>query len=254
LIRARSRLATWALVAGSALVCAVGCGGAMPLLHPAKPLAEGELRAGVGLATQLAAGGGGDTADRAARAVETLALAPGVSPWVGARIGLGGDAEAGITYAGRAVRIDGRYVLGSRALRLSFGAGATALIPHDDALRGSLTGGGLDVPVLVGWSSASDLYSVWIGPRVGFEVGRGQVPASAIDPALSEADPLPFDAHALQAGGVIGLRVGFRAIHVAAEVGLAWRRLEGAFEGRPELDRTLDVLGVTPGTALQLSF
>ncbi len=251
--RARSRLATSALVAVAAAVSIVGCGGAMPLLHPAKPLDEGELRAGVGLATQLAAGGG-ETNDRAARAVEALGLAPGLSPWVGARIGLGGDAEAGLTYAGRAVRVDGRYVLGSRALRLSVGAGATALIPHDDALRGSLTGGGLDVPVLLGWSSASDLYSVWIGPRIGFEVGRGQVPATALDPALSEADPLPFEARALQAGGVIGLRVGFRAIHVAAEVGLAWRRIEGMFEGRPELDRTLDVLSVAPGTALQLSF
>ena len=56
-------------------------------------------------------------------------LGPGISPWVSARVGLPHANEAGLTYTGRSLRLDGRHAFslgGAWALSLGLGASAVA--------------------------------------------------------------------------------------------------------------------------------
>ena len=60
-----------------------------------------------------------------------------------------------------------------KTLLLSLGLGASAvsaLRPGEGAEGAQVFGGGLDVPLLFGFRSASDLYAFWLGPRVGLEL------------------------------------------------------------------------------------
>jgi hypothetical protein len=194
--------------------------------------------------------------DQASGLLEDVAVAPGIAPFVGARVGIQGDNEAGLAYMGRSVRLDARHAfdLGD-AWRLSVGAGGSALLPRPrggDADLGSVYGGGGDLPILVGWSSDSDIYSVWVGPRGGFELLRGRILETEL--SASESASAEFvdisGTHAF-VGGVIGMRVGFRTIHVALELDLAYHRAWGTF-GEREAD--IEQLGVAPASALALSF
>ena len=119
-------------VAGLVLaIGASGCAGGMPLLHPARTLAAGEVRAAGGLSGQIAVGSiandlrsaralaatnadlpglPGSNPAFAKGALVAAAVAPGLAPFVAGRVGIGGQAEGGITYTGRAARIDLRRV------------------------------------------------------------------------------------------------------------------------------------------------
>lgn len=253
--RARTKRAAFALfVLGAAALA--GCGGAAPLLHPAKVLEPGRVQVAGGVAGRLVALDRSALLDEASGVLEDVAVAPGMAPFVGARVGIDGDNEAGLAYMGRAIRLDGRHAfdLGD-AWRLSVGAGASALLPRPrggDADLGSVYGGGGDLPVLVGWSSEADIYSVWIGPRGGFELLRGRILETEL--SASEAASADFVAisgtHAF-VGGVLGMRVGFRSIHVALELDLAYHRAWGTL-GQREAD--VEQLGIAPASALALSF
>lgn len=186
--------------------------------------------------------------------LESLSVAPGVAPWVSGRIGIQGDNEAGLTYSGRAIRIDGRHAwtLGAPTT-LSVGLGATAILaqrPGQDPDRGSVYGGGLDLPVLFGVRSKNDLYAVWFGPRGGFETMSGEL-AAPPDPSGTEP---PFDDVSAQhyyVGLVFGLRAGFRHIHVALELDGAFHYATGTL-GTEEL--SLSQVTLAPGGALVISF
>jgi hypothetical protein len=54
-VGAPSRLFGW--VALAALAALTGCGGGLPLLHPAQTLGEGEVRASAGFSGNVAVGG-----------------------------------------------------------------------------------------------------------------------------------------------------------------------------------------------------
>lgn len=253
--RARTKRAAFALfVLGSAVLA--GCGGAAPLLHPAKVLSPGRVQVAGGVAGRLVALDRSALVDEASGVLEDVAVAPGMAPFVGARVGIEGDNEAGLAYMGRSIRLDARHAfdLGD-AWRLSVGAGGSALLPRPrggDADLGSVYGGGGDLPVLVGWSSDADIYSVWVGPRGGFELLRGRILETEL--SASEAASADFvdisGTHAF-VGGVIGMRVGFRSIHVALELDLAYHRAWGTLGDR---EADIEQLGVAPASALALSF
>ena len=48
-------------------------------------------------------------------------------------------------------------------------------------------GGGVDVPVLFGWRSTSDLYALWVGPRGGLEALGGIRRNGAASPRLAHS-------------------------------------------------------------------
>lgn len=120
---------SWPLIA-SALAFA-GCGGGAPLLHPAHTLNPGDVAMGAGLSGRVALlppdAPPGLDAEEAAAGLEALTVAPAIAPWVSARIGLEGANEGGLTYSGRAVRLDGRHAFGLGTPTLSVGLGASVV-------------------------------------------------------------------------------------------------------------------------------
>ncbi|HEY8039285.1 MAG TPA: hypothetical protein VIF15_05800, partial [Polyangiaceae bacterium] len=109
------------ILAGAALV-STGCGGGLPLLHPARTLPSGEVRASAGFSGSVPVGslasairdaesdpnGGaapqGQDPTFAKGALVVASIAPGLAPLGGARVGVGWQAEGGLAYTGRAVR------------------------------------------------------------------------------------------------------------------------------------------------------
>jgi hypothetical protein len=253
-----------ALVAAAALV---GCGGGAPLLHPAHVLHPGEILTGAGLSGQVAFGQvppGAPQVQQNWGSLEALALSPGVAPWAAARVGLPDFYEAGLTYAGRSIRVDARHAFaigpGGKAA-LSIGLGASVLapkLPGGGNPTGVLGGGG-DLPILIGWRSAADIFSFWFGPRAGFEVFTGQVQMSD----FSGGNPL-FDitGHQFYAGLTAGARVGFRHVHLALELNASYHAASGSFtlavpDGNAMAGTTpgaVQQLSLTPAGALEVSF
>jgi hypothetical protein len=222
-----------------------GCSGATPLLHPAHVESQGTVVAGAGLSGELVAGTPA-TALQAAReatvdgvavtkaqadtyrkgALVVATMSPGVSPFVGARVGLGYDAEGGVAYSGRAFRVDIRRAFQTPTWALSLGLGGHALLvrrgddPHA-SLRGldlqSTSGYGIDLPIVGGWRSAAGLFSVWGGARVGYDKQTGEIGLGDIG-TPGDASLVDWKATRLWGGGVLGMTAGFRHIFVSLEV------------------------------------
>jgi hypothetical protein len=183
------------------------------------------VRAVTGFSAAVAAGGferplreanGASIGSSANGAVVRAALGPGLAPVVGGRVGLGDSLEGGIVYTGRGARLDLRSSFGlSTHWAFSAGIGGTAIWtgseegPSPAGLDlASLHGWGADVPVLVGYASDADLYMLWVGARCGWQhAGTGDAAVSATIAA---------------AGGVLGIAVGFRHVHVAMELDVAY--------------------------------
>ncbi len=172
-------------------VATFGCGGGVPLLYPARTLATGDVRASAGgsatfvvggLSSELAAGRA-EVANappgiappphdpRYAQAALVLAaVAPGVAPYVSARVGLGDRFEGGVTYTGRVAHLDVRRSFDWNDVSLSIGLGIetpiygdsdSAALPQLDL--SSIRGYGADVPILIGWESSARAYMLWAG-------------------------------------------------------------------------------------------
>jgi hypothetical protein len=268
-------------VASLASLASLGCGGGAPLLHPARTLPRGEVRVAGGLSGHFAPGAlaghlrdargaaaadpqgvpgaPGSNPEYARGALVAAAIAPGVAPYVGARVGLASAFEAGLSYTGRAVRVDVRRSFDDKALSLSIGVGGTAALygrdPGTNALPGvdlsALKGYGADVPVLVGWQSAGGIYRVWGGARGGFE--RDSLARLSTEPkdAPPGAAPITLDATRFYAGGVLGVATGVRHVHVAVELQIAYQGASGTYNGTPV---SITGLTITPATALLWSF
>lgn len=233
----------------------LGCGAGAPLLHSAHVLHAGDVTAGAGLSgelalSQLSVGAGSDP--RGAGRLAQLAAAPGVAPWVGGRFGIAGSNEAGLTYTGRNLRLDVRHAFALGTAALSVGVGGsmiTAERPGQDIAGSSVFGGGVDVPVLYGVHSRNDLYAFWIGPRAGFEALRGRV---AVSQGQTDALVLSdVSARHFFGGFVVGVRGGFRHIHVAIEVDGAYHRADGSILGA---STGVGLFALTPSGALLISF
>jgi hypothetical protein len=275
-----------ALVLASALFFLVGCGGATPLLHPAHVLAPGEIRAEAGIAARAVVGNMGDALKSAGNeaanakalgqdpcatgcsttyaegALVAAAMAPDLSPVAGARVGVGAEFEGGIMYTGRGARIDLRraFALGKRptAWALSIGLGVDFAFEGRNSNNGlpdvdnaNLFGVGGDLPVLLGWKSSANLYYVWLGARFGYEHDTIQPRNSETVPpdGQSTAPQLAGDRFAV--GGLLGLAIGFRHIHVALELEADYALVTGSFGGT---SAKVEGLSLTPATALWLDF
>jgi hypothetical protein len=241
---------------GLAACLSVGCGGGAPLLHPAHVLRPGFVHVGAGVSGQLAVLQPAQAGSNDAR-IEELTAAPGVAPWLTGRVGIAGDNEAGITFTGRSLRVDGRHAFSLGAPTLSVGLGASALVarpPGHGSDAGSVYGAGFDLPVLLGIRSRSDIYAIWIGPRAGVELFRGSLQlqnGSAPDPGDPENLPSDVSGHHEFVGGVIGMRAGFRHVHVAIEGSFTYHLASGKLAGA---SFQMNQFTITPGGALLISF
>jgi hypothetical protein len=266
-----------ALVLPVCAMCA-GCGGGGPLLHPARTLNAGEVRAAGGLSANFAPAGLG-TALNAARAetpqpnadgqvtIPTDAtyakgafiaavVAPGVAPFAAGRAGLGSQLEIGLSYSGRAARLDLRRSFDWDKVSLSIGGGlsyifygdvAGASLPEVDV--NSVQGFGADIPVLIGWQSSARLFMVWAGGRVGFD----HVGISDTDPQQFMSTPNlgELSATRFYGGGLVGLAAGFRHLHVALEFDASYQTISGSFFGT---STNVGGLSLSPGAALWVDF
>lgn len=280
----------WARLAPSAALL-IGCGGGAPLLHPAHTLAEGDVTFAAGTSGRLALGGlrqaedrldaasatpgGATTPDERAGfvkgALARFAVAPGVAPFVAARAGLGHHNEAGLTYNGRAFRLDGRHAFEWPKLALSVGAMATGALarpnkqpPNDvrDELGGdpglnqvtlaSLTGYGLELPVLFGYRSDADVVKLWTGLRAGFERDSANV-SLVVAPDTQLASTAA--ATRWWGGGLVGFSVGLAPIEVRVEVDAAYESVHGDLLTQGgELSGDVAGWSLTPAMAISAKF
>jgi hypothetical protein len=260
----------------AAATSSAACGGGLALLHPAQTLDRGEVRATGGFSENVAVGslasalatarseaaaqGGASASTAYARgALAAASVSGGLAPIVAARVGLGWRAEGGLTYSGRAVRADVRRSFDvAPHWALSAGVGGTGVLygrEEDGDLPGlelqALHGWGADVPVLVGYESEGRLYSVWLGLRGGWEhVDIGSIGNEPISvPSGSTAATL--SATRWWGGGLLGLAVGFRHVHVAMEIDASDANVAGDFA-----QTHASVAGVTlsPAAALTWDF
>ncbi|WP_437966732.1 hypothetical protein WMF04_45370 [Sorangium sp. So ce260] len=257
---------------GAALLAAAcaGCHGSGPLLHPAHVLLPGKVSFGAGLSGDMIVAGatappeaGASAGDPAAaelaaqRKLSEITVSPGVAPWASARVGIEGGNEAGLTYTGRALRLDGRHAFPLGEAALSIGLGASALFaggPGPGAgptAEGSdVYGAGIDVPVLLGFRSDADLYAVWFGPRLGLELLGGEVRLPAAG-AATGGPLVDASGQHLRLGFVLGVRAGFRHVHVALEATATYHHAAGEIAGAPVV---LDQGTVAPGGGLTVTF
>jgi hypothetical protein len=257
----------------------VGCGGGVPLLHPARTLAAGDVRAAAGMSANFVPGTLG-TELNAARAQSgnltapppndptyakgaliAAALAPGLAPYVSARGGIGAQFEAGIIYSGRAARVDARRSWNWDDVSLSLGigfsyifygnGGDSSALPYVDL--NSIHGYGGDIPILIGWQSSARLFMAWAGVRGGWE--NATISALSSTPQASAgAAPntqVELTGTRFYAGGLAGIAAGFRHIHVALEVDASYETVSGNYVSTPV---TVSGLTLAPGGALWIDF
>jgi len=256
-----------------------GCAGGGPLLHPARALAAGDVRAAGGLSGNIVVGSAANDLQTARNqaaadpnqpgqpgtnpayakgALVAAAMAPGLAPYASGRVGIGGGGEGGITYTGRSARIDLRKSFDFGAVSYSVGAGVS--VPfygrhQGDALPNvdlsSLRGYGADVPLLVGWESDGGIYKLWAGPRGGWEhVSLGNLTSEPKSVSSGVPDTV-LTADRFFVGAVAGLAVGFRHVHVALELDASYTYVSGTY-----YDNKVNVSGfaLTPASALWWTF
>jgi len=253
-------------------------------MYPAHTLSAAEVTFGAGVSQNFVLGEADNAVEEAIAArpeavepgevndyvrgsVAWSLMTPGLAPWVGGRAGLGYDLEAGVTYTGRAARIDGRYAFEGDSTALSLGLGLSARLAHPDESttntdvpslnESGLHGVGVDVPIIVGWRSSAQVVQAYAGVRGGYESLFGSYLFLLSDPpeAIAEGD---VTADRWFAGGLAGLLVGVKPFWVGFELDAAYQLGSGEVTGTnipenggetvPEYDGesgTLQALGLT---------
>jgi hypothetical protein len=257
----------------------VACGGGAPLLHPARTLPTGDIRVASGVSANVAIGSLGDDVRNAREiaattpeapgapgtnpayakgAIVAAAVAPGLAPFIGARVGVGNNYEGGLAYTGRAVRVDMRRSIDMGKVSFSGGLGLSAALYGRQAgtelpnvALGALHGYGFDIPLLVGWESTGGLYKVWGGARGGFERDVVETLTSEPKSVTIGTPPIHLDANRYWGGAVAGIATGFNHVHVALELSAAYQVVRGTYN-----ENTVTVRGLTlaPSTALWWTF
>ena len=198
-------------------------------------IATGDISSAIRTASDASMAGPARPDEAYAKGVLAAAsIAPGLAPVVGARVGLGHGMEGGLAYTSRAVRVDARRSFSlTRNWAMSLGAGGTAVIggkvgePVPGLDLGTLHGWGADLPVLVGYASEADLYRLWVGVRGGWE----QADLSVQGASTVGASKAALSATRVWGGGLLGLAVGFRHVHVAMEVDVCYVAVAGDYAG-----------------------
>lgn len=247
-----------------------GCGGGVPLLHPAHVLPAGRTAFSVGVSDRLLLGDARDALDEGMRpppgappnqdpratraALVSLAEGPAIAAFAAGRVGVPGSNEAGLSYSGQAVRGDFRHAFDWGAYALSTGLGVTgrfghtpAELPPETDLSGA-RGLGLDLPVLFGFRSDADLLSLWGGLRGSFDHFSGSV-------SLDATPAYDLDARRWSVGPIVGMSVGLPPFWVSAEVEIDYAHVTGALE-RPatRYDAQIDGWSVRPAGAVTAKF
>lgn len=230
-------------------------------MHPARVLDAHRVRAGAGASQHLVFGPTGDAIERSRElgagagdipeenleefvsgSVAHAVATPDLAPWVGARAGLGGGNEMGLSYTGRRVRGDLRHAFELDDVVLSVGGGLGAVLPdlgsgsprtgagtpsavdEGGIARfdgGSISGWTIDVPLLLGARSKMDVVSAWVGAHALYERFSADLlyDLGSVDGATGDgATVAPASGSRFFAGAVAGLMVGLRPLWAVVEL------------------------------------
>lgn len=246
-----------------------GCGGGIPLLHPAAALAPGQTAFSAGVSDHFVLGDEqralGDARKRLPGAppgdprfdqgvLVAVLEGPALSPFVSARAGIPGGSEAGLSYTGQTLRGEARHAFewGQSALSLGLGLSARAFghstleLPGTDLRRAS--GWGVDLPIVYGYRTDPDLISIWGGLRGSFDHWAGSL-------ALDAGERFDLGASRLALGPVLGLAVGVPPLSVAVELEVDCARVAGSLNRAAEhYDVQLGGWSAHPAGALVAKF
>lgn len=191
-------------------------------------------------------------------ALVAAAIAPGLAPYAGARVGIGNQFEAGLAYTGRGVRVDVRRSFGQGPWSYSVGAGGSAALygrqqgtDLPNVAIGALRGYGFDVPLLAGWESPNGIYKAWFGARGGYERVTIEELTSEPKSVTLGTSPIHLDANRFYGGGVVGIATGFNHVHVALEASVAYQIATGSYNAT---NVTVRGITIAPATALWWTF
>lgn len=221
----------------SALIVLAGCATAEPMLAGGRTAPRDRTDLGVGGAVrvplgELAPQPAGDDASR----LLTFGAPSGAAPVAFVRHGVTDDVDLGVEVVGSTLRgsVRGQIPLGGFA-HLMLGAQPEGGVVHDGGEGTAYRVGGL-VPIAISFETFS-LYEAWLGVRVGLEHIGGDLSGGSVD--LS----------GLRTGGVLGVGVGFRILHLLVELAvdheLWWGSLGGVSIQRSGVS-------VTPAFAIRL--
>ncbi len=120
----------------------------------------------------------------------------------------------------------------------------------------SLHGWGADVPIVVGFESDGQLYQVWVGARAGWEHVDVSAPGAQAGAAPNGAIAATGATRAtratrLWAGGLLGLAVGFRHVHVAIELDASYASIAGEYA---DVHTSVQGLALAPASAVWWHF
>ncbi len=190
-------------------------------------------------------------------ALVAAAVAPGLAPFVGARVGIGNHFEGGLAYTGRGARVDVRRSFDQGRVSYSVGLGLSAALygrqqggnlPNVDL--GVLHGYGADLPLLVGWEDNGGIYKVWGGVRAGFERVILETLRSEPRPPTA-GSPIALDANRFWGGPLVGIAAGLGHVHVGIEIAAAYHVVVGTYNAN---NVTVRGVSLTPASALWWTF
>lgn len=267
-----------------------GCTGAMPQLHPAKPLPTGSVELSAGVAGIAALGdtnqqirrGRSSAAPQTAEAAEQFVegafraaiTAPGVGPWFSWRLGISGSNEAEVSFTGRQLRLGFRHAIALDSVWISGGVGGAFLHHRGSATADANTNpsetptsSDLDAPYsLGGFDMNASGYAVDIPMTVGWQ-SQGEVVAlwsgirfgaDQLFGAFSAGGESDADASARRffGGGLVGFSVGVEPIRVRAELNATYSSARATVEpaGQPSITRHFAAWSLTPAAAIAVRF
>ncbi len=216
----------------------VGCAPTLPSFAGARTTPTGRVDLAAGMAARV------PTGDLATGDALALAAPAGIAPAGALRVGLADDLDLGLVVSSASGRAELRYGTRVGPLRAHVGLagfGGYAATPLDAAgSQGEGWRAGAFVPLTLTLDVVGIL-EAWLGARLAFERVEGALAASALE--------APSSAWGLRGGGVVGIALGFRRVHVLAELAVDGEWWSGTTAGA-SFERT--GVSLTPALAVRV--
>ncbi len=196
------------------------CAPSLPSLSGARTTPDGRADVLLGMAARV------PTGDLASGDAMSLAGPGGIAPAGAVRVGVSHDVDVGLVVSAASGRAELRYGARVGSLRLHAGlagfGGYAVTSPDANGAQGSGWRAGAFVPLTLGFDVAGIL-EAWVGARFALERVEGQLGPSEMNATSS--------AWGVRGGGVVGLALGFRRVHVLAELAVDGEWWSGQLAG-----------------------
>lgn len=220
---ARSKVVgAWGLAAAIALA---GCAPSIPSFSGARTTPDGRVDLLAGMSARV------PTGDLASGDAMSLAAPGGIAPAGAVRVGVSRELDLGLVVSAASGRAELRYGETVGSVRLHAGiagfGGYAVTDPDANGAQGSGWRAGAFVPLTLGFDVAGIL-EAWVGARFAFERVEGQLGPTTMMPTSTNATS---SAWGVRGGGVVGLALGFRRVHVLAELAVDGEWWSGQLAG-----------------------